>query len=202
MILSSISAVIIGYLLGSIPSAYIAGRLLKGVDIREVGDRNMGAANAWRELGARAGTAVALADIGKGALAILIARLVAVPESVVLLAGVAAVAGHNWPIFLRFRGGRGQATTIGALLTLMPREMLIVLGVAALPFFTTRNIILTSAFLFVPLPLVAWCLGAPGLLIAYCIALPCLVGFTHFLTTRHLAADVRERSTHMKREKP
>ena len=193
MIWISISSLITGYLLGSFPSAYLAGRLMKGVDIRQLGDGNMGAANAWRELGARAGIAVATIDVGKGAAAILIARAIGVPLPVLLLTGVAAVAGHNWPIFLKFRGGRGAATAIGVLSTILPYEMLILLGVALIPFAITRNIIITSTFLFAPLPLVAWWFGAPGVLIAYSIALPCLVGFTHFITTRHAPAKVNER---------
>jgi len=187
--------VIMGYLIGAIPFAYIAGRRVRGVDIREVGDRNMGAANAFRELGARAGIAVGIVDIGKGAAAILIAEALGVPLPVLLLTGLAAVAGHNWPIFLKFGGGRGEATTIGILLTLMPREMLIIFGVAALPFLITRSIILTSVFLFVPLPLVAWGFGTSGVMIAYCIALPCVVGFTHYITTRHMPAEVKEEGT-------
>lgn len=193
MIWSSIFAIIIGYLLGAMPSAYVAGRVVKGVDIRELGDGNMGAANAWREIGPKAGIAVAIADVGKGAAAMLIAKAIGVPLPTLLLTGLAAVAGHNWPLFLRFRGGRGEATTIGVLLTLMPREMLAVFGVALVPFLITRNIIFTSVFLFVPLPLVAWWFGAPGLLIAYCIALPCLVGFTHFLTKRHIRLSVEQK---------
>ena len=183
--------VITGYLLGSIPSAYVAGRLTRGVDIRELGDGNMGAANAWRELGPRAGIAVGIVDVGKGALTVLIANAVGISLLMVLVAGLAAVAGHNWPLFLRFRGGRGEATTLGILSALMPREMLIVLGIAAVPFLISRNVTFTSVFLFVPLPLVAWLSGAPGILIAYSIALPCLVGFTHYITTRHLPAKVK-----------
>jgi glycerol-3-phosphate acyltransferase PlsY len=193
MIWSSILVVIMGYLLGSFPSAYIAGRLLKGVDIRQLGDGNMGAANAWRVLGARAGVAVATIDIGKGAAAILIARAIGVPLPVVLLTGVTAVAGHNWPFLLKFRGGRGEASAIGVLSTMLPYEMLILLGVASIPFAITRNVIITPAFLFSPLPLVAWWFGESGALIAYSIALPCLVGFTHFITTRHAPAKVNER---------
>lgn len=191
MIWSSFLVVTIGYLLGCVPSAYIAGRLARGVDIRELGDGNMGAANAWRELGPRAGIAVVVVDVGKGAAVVLIARAMGVPLPAVLLTGLAAVAGHNWPIFLRFRGGRGEATTIGVLSALMPREMLIVFGIAAVPFLISRNVTFASVFLFVPLPLVAWLLGAPGVLIAYCIALPCLVGFTHYITTRDLPAKVK-----------
>lgn len=190
MIWSSIFVVTIGYLLGSIPSAYIAGRLTKGVDIRGLGDCNMGAANAWRELGPRSGIAVIVVDVGKGAASVLIANALGITLPAILLTGLAAVAGHNWPIFLKFRGGRGEATTIGVLSALMPREMLIVLGIAAMPFLISRNVTFASVFLFVPLPFVAWLLGASGALIGYSIALPCLVGFTHYITTRHLPAKV------------
>ncbi len=177
--------ILLGYFLGSVPTAYIAGHVLRGVDIRQVGDENMGAANAFRQLGAKTGIAVFLVDAGKGAVAILIAQAASLPLAAVLLTGLAAVAGHNWPVFIGFRGGRGEATTIGVLLTLITQPMLIVGGVAAVAFFITRRVILGQGpFMFPPLPLVCWWLGVPGLLVAYSIALPCLVGFTHFLRTR------------------
>jgi glycerol-3-phosphate acyltransferase PlsY len=179
--------VILGYLLGSIPTAHIAGRVLKGVDIRQVGDGNVGAANAFRQLGARVGVAVGIIDAGKGALAILIAQAASLPLVAVLLTGTAAVVGHNWPVFLGFRGGRGEATTIGVLLTTITQPMLILAAPTMLTLFIFRNVILASAVLFVPLPLVCWWLGVPGMLTAYGVALPCLVGFTHFLRTRQTA---------------
>ena len=178
--------VVLGYLLGSIPTAHIAGRVLKKVDIRQIGDGNMGAANAFRQLGAKVGVAVGIIDVGKGALAILIAQAASLPLAVVLLTGTAAVVGHNWPIFIRFRGGRGESTTIGVLLTTITQPMLILGAPAILTLVIFRNVILASAVLFIPLPLVCWWLGVPGMLTAYGIALPCLVGFTHFLRTRHL----------------
>ena len=178
---------VLGYFLGSIPTAYIAGRLLKGKDIRQMGDGNMGAANAFRQLGAKVGIAVFFVDAGKGTLAILIAQTASLPLVAVLLTGAAAVAGHNWPVFIGFRGGRGESTTIGVLLTLIIQPMLIVGGVAIVAFLITRRVILGQGpFLFIPLPLVCWWLGVPGMLTGYAIALPCLVGFTHFLRTRRL----------------
>jgi glycerol-3-phosphate acyltransferase PlsY len=176
--------VVLGYLLGSIPTAHIMGRIFKKVDIRQVGDGNMGAANAFRQLGAKIGVAVGIIDAGKGALAILIAQAANLSQVAVLLAGAAAVIGHNWPIFLRFRGGRGESTTIGVLLTTITQPMLILAAPTILALIIFRNVIIASAVLFVPLPLVCWWLGVPGMLIAYGIALPCLVGFTHFLRTR------------------
>ena len=179
--------VLLGYFLGSIPTAYIAGRLLKGKDIRQMGDSNVGAANAFRQLGAKIGTAVFFIDAGKGALVILIAQIANIPQVAILFTGAAAVAGHNWPVFIGFRGGRGESTTIGALLTLITQPMLILAGPAVLTLLIRRNVTLASAILFIPLPLMCWWLGAPGMLIAYSMALPCLVGFTHFLRTRRTA---------------
>jgi glycerol-3-phosphate acyltransferase PlsY len=179
--------IILGYFLGSIPTAYIAGHILRGVDIRRVGDENAGAANAFRQLGARVGVAVGVIDAAKGVLAIIIAQAVSLPLLAVLSTGVAAVIGHNWPVFLGFRGGRGESTTIGVLLVLVTQPMLIMAGPALAALFIFRNVSKASAILFIPLPLVCWWLGTPGLLIGYSIALPCLVGFTHFLRTRRVA---------------
>jgi glycerol-3-phosphate acyltransferase PlsY len=180
--------VLLAYFLGSIPTAYIAGRIIKGVDIRQVGDGNMGAANAYRQLGPRVGIAVGVADAAKGALAVLIAQAANAPQAAVLLAGTAAVFGHNWPIFLGFRGGRGESTTIGVLLAVLTIPMLIVAAPALLAHFIFRDTTKAAAFIFVPLPFVCWLVGLSGVLIVYSIALPCLVGFTHFLRTRWLAA--------------
>lgn len=176
--------ILMGYFLGSIPTAYIAGHIFKRGDIRQVGDENMGAANAFRQLGPRIGVAVGLVDAGKGALAILIAQAAGTPQAAVLFTGAAAVIGHNWPVFLGFRGGRGESTTIGVLLTVVTQPMLIMALPAILTLLIRRNVILASAVLFIPLPFVCWWLGIPGILVAYGVSLPCLVGFTHFLRTR------------------
>jgi len=178
--------VLMGYLLGSIPTAYIAGRLVKVQDIRQVGDGNMGAQNVFRQMGHKVGVVVGLLDASKGALAILLAQAFSLPQPIILTTGAAAVIGHNWPIFLGFRGGRGESTTIGILLALVPLPMLIVGGPAILALLITRNVILASAILFVPLPLVCWLLDTPVVYVAYSVALPCLVGFTHFLRTRRV----------------
>jgi glycerol-3-phosphate acyltransferase PlsY len=176
--------IIIGYLLGSIPTAYIAGRVLRGEDIRRIGDENMGAANAFRELGRKAGVMVGIIDAGKGTLAVVIARVTDMPQIVVMLAGAAAVIGHNWPVFIGFRGGRGASTTIGVLLASVTQPMLILGGPALLALLIKKNTTFACAVLFIPLSLVGWWVGTPVPLIVYSIALPCLVGFTHFLRTR------------------
>jgi len=176
--------VILGYILGSIPTAYIAGRLIRSEDIRQLGDGNMGARNAFHQLGARTGLAVGVIDAVKGILAVLIAQTTGISQASILLTGTAAVIGHNWPAFLGFRGGRGESTTIGVLLAVITQPMLIAGGVAIAVLLKTRNVIKASAAMFIPLPLICWWLAAPGLLVSYSIGLPCLVGFTHFIRTR------------------
>ena len=115
----AISAVL-AYLIGSIPVAYIFGRVLKGIDIREHGSGNMGATNAFRVLGKGPGVIVLILDIVKGIIPVtLLANAfgLADPLSLVIIA-VAVVAGHNWPVFLGFKGGKGMATSLGVLIGL------------------------------------------------------------------------------------
>ena len=99
----SVLSIVMAYLLGSIPFAYIIGKL-RGLDVRQVGDRNVGTFNVFRHAGLGAGIATLVADVGKGALAIVVAKLLSVPELVMFGAGVAAVIGHNWPVFFAFPG--------------------------------------------------------------------------------------------------
>lgn len=193
----SVVLVLLSYLLGSIPSAYIAGRASKGIDIRNSGDGNVGAANAYREIGPATGVAVLIADASKGAIAVIVAQALA-SQLVVLLAGFAVVAGHNWPVYIGFRGGRGQATTIGVLCVLLPQAMLILLAVCAVPFLITRNTKLAGAILFAPLWLVALLTGASGVLVGYSVGLPCLVGLTSLLTTRHLPDEAKRKAGYMR----
>jgi len=193
----SVVLVLLTYLLGSIPFAYIAGRVSKGIDIRNLGDGNAGAANAYREIGPATGVAVLIADVSKGAIAVMVAQAFA-SQLVVLLAGFAVVAGHNWPVYIGFRGGRGQATTIGVLCALLPQAMFILLAVCAVPFSVTRNTKIAGVILFAPLWLVALLTGAPGVLVGYSIGLPCLVGVTHLLTTRHLPDEARRKASYMR----
>ena len=178
--------VVLGYLLGSIPTAYIAGHLLKDKDIRQMGDGNMGAANAFCQLGRKTGIGIFFVDVTKGALPILVAQAVNLPLLAILTTGAATVIGHNWPVFVGFRGGRGESTTIGVLLAVITQPMLILAGPALAALAIKKNVMLASVFLFVPLPLVCWWLGLPGTLVTYSMGLPCLVGLTHFLRTRRV----------------
>jgi len=110
------AAVIIGsYLIGSIPSGLVIGKL-KGIDVREYGSGNIGTTNVLRTLGARYGALVLIADVFKGVIAVLLARYIIGSPMSEMAAGFAAVAGHDWSLFLKFKGGRGVATSLGGIL--------------------------------------------------------------------------------------
>ncbi len=116
----TIAALVVGgYLLGSVPAAYLITRAA-GANVYEVGTRNPGAANTFREVGRVAGAAVFAADALKGALPVLVGRLLDAPVPVLAAGGAAALLGHWLPVFMRFRGGAGLATAIGAGLALTP----------------------------------------------------------------------------------
>ena len=116
----AISAVVLAYLIGSIPVAYIFGRVLKGLDIREHGSGNMGATNAFRVLGKGPGVIVLILDIIKGIIPVtLVSNAFGLGDALSLvIIAVAVVAGHNWPVFLSFKGGKGMATSLGVLIGL------------------------------------------------------------------------------------
>jgi glycerol-3-phosphate acyltransferase PlsY len=182
--------VLVGYIIGSLPTAYIFGNRLKGRDIRELGDGNMGARNAYHELGHKTGILIFFIDAAKGCLPILIARYFNAPQSIILATGVATIAGHNWSAFVGFRGGRGEATTIGILLVLMPESLLIVVGPAFVVLLIKKNVILASAVFFISFLLVNWWLNVPGILVFYGIALPIIVALTHYFRVRHVEKPI------------
>ena len=124
-----------------------------------------------REIGAREGILVGLIDIAKGAGAILIAQALNISELWVFGAGFAALVGHNFPVFARFRGGRGSATIIGIFLVLAPEAMLITLVVVAIPFFTTRKFGGAILIGFALLPLFVWLLEGSLALVRYALVI-------------------------------
>ena len=112
------------YFLGSVPAAYLAARWSRGIDIRQCGDGNVGATNLMRLTSKRIAIPVVIFDLGKGALMVWVAQLLGldIPQQVTV--GLAAIIGHNWPVFLRFNGGRGIFTTLGIIFILVPRPWL------------------------------------------------------------------------------
>ncbi len=176
--------VLLGYLIGSFPTAYAVSKKLTGEDIRRLGDRNMGARNAYHEIGHRAGVLIFFVDAAKGYIAIQIAHLSGTPQYIVLATGLAAMAGHNFPFFLRFRGGRGESTAIGIYFALVPIPMLIVAVPTFISLLVWKNVIFTSAVLFISLPFICWWFRVPGLVITYVCILPFIVALTHLFRVR------------------
>lgn len=164
--LQIILTIIISYLVGSIPTAYIFGRLLKRVDIRKFGSGNVGATNAFRLLGKGWGITILFLDILKGFLPVVFLGDIAAhqqsgvqAQNILIIIGLGCISGHNWPIFLQFKGGKGVATTLGVLLGLALKipGLGIVLGLTVLvwfvSFFAVRIISLSSVLAAVSFPL-------------------------------------------------
>lgn len=148
------------YLLGAVPSAYLAVRWTRGIDIRRQGTGNVGASNVLSTASKRLAAPVALFDIGKGALCVWVAQLLGLGGVEQVTAGILAIIGHNWPVYLRFRGGRGVFTTLGAIAMLSPWIGLIIL-VIAYALAPLRQISLGVFLAFAAMPFLAWFLAEP-----------------------------------------
>jgi acyl phosphate:glycerol-3-phosphate acyltransferase len=151
---TSLLAVVVSYLLGSVSFSILFARWLRKIDIRQHGSGNAGATNTLRVLGKGPAIAVFLLDIAKGIAAVSLGRLLGDAEWGPVAAGLAAIVGHNWPLYFRFKGGKGIATTIGALamLAFLPA---LVAGIAAiLTIVFTRYVSLGSMVFAVLLPIV------------------------------------------------
>lgn len=111
--MSYLFLILVGYLLGSLPFGLMAGRLVKGVDVRDFGSGSTGSTNVQRTVGTPAAVVVLLLDTAKSVLAVLLARLFSDAPGVEVAAALAAIAGHNWPVFIGFKGGRGIAPGVG-----------------------------------------------------------------------------------------
>jgi glycerol-3-phosphate acyltransferase PlsY len=146
-------SLILGYLLGSIPSGWLAGRWLKGIDLRELGSGSTGATNVLRQVGKGPALVVFLIDVGKGAAAVLLARAFGQSDWIQVLAGLTALAGHIWPVWLNFKGGKAVATGFGMFLGLAWPVGLASFGVFLLSLWLFRIVSLSSVLAAVSLPL-------------------------------------------------
>ena len=166
--MNELVAIVVAYLLGSIPFAFLAGRA-HGVDLRTVGSGNLGAANVFRNLGRRWGIAVMVADIGKGVVAVVIARLITDDPWPAIAAG-AAMAGHVFPVWLRFKGGKGVAVGGGAMIGLVPLAALILLGIWVVVLLVTRYSSLASIIAAVAATPLTIAMGYPWSSVAFAAA--------------------------------
>ena len=181
-------AIVAAYLIGSFPSAYVAGRLRKGIDIRQVGTRNMGAMNVFYQVGFMEGILVLAVDIGKGAAAVALTRWLGLPEVTQLIAGAVVVIGHGFPVFLKFRGGRGGATCIGVLAFLMPWGIPIYLAIFGVTLLLTRFPTLSYSIAFLCFPFIAWLIYHRWELIVFSVGLILLPGIKYIPRIKEMRA--------------
>ena len=204
------AAVLLGYLLGSVPTAYLVARHAAGAiaDIRLYGDGNVGAGNIGRILGRRWGIIVGTADIAKGVAPVfvlnLLANIVSVDEpertgnltnlsGPGMLAGVSAIVGHIWPVWLRFRGGRGAATALGVTAAALTGPVLLMAVPTLLMLWLSRSTTLALAFIYVASIVVAKAVfDISWWPIWYCLAIFVGVGLVHFWTLKFRPAPVTE----------
>lgn len=192
--LLTIVALLASYLLGSIPTAYLFGRALKGIDIRKVGSGNVGATNALRVLGKGAGITVLVIDILKGLIAVTFLADLCVNKPILwqaqnlrIFMGLCCICGHNWTVFLQFKGGKGIATSFGVLLGLSMKVpgLNIVVGLVIVTwmvvFFSTRMVSLASIIGAIALPVLCFFFKQP-ILITLASLLLCI-----FVIIRHKA---------------
>jgi len=186
---SYITTCVLAYLVGSIPTGFLVGKA-RGIDIRTVGSGNIGATNAFRALGRAAGSAVLLVDALKGWMAVvLLPQLVFVifgirPNSATreyyqILAGLAVVLGHNYTCWLKFKGGKGIATSAGVLIALVPSALLITLLIWIVVFGLTRYVSLASLAASFALPFAVWISGYSVLLIIVTACMGALAIYKH-----------------------
>lgn len=192
---------ILGYVLGAIPFGLLIGRWTRGIDLRAYGSHKTGATNALRTLGARAAAGVFVLDVAKGAAAVLAARLLfggdETTEWAAALAGVAAIVGHNWSAFIGFTGGRGVATSAGAMAAMSPWTLVILLPIVVAVIWRSRYVSLGSVTGALGAPIITAVLAGLGAAsvpaVAYAIASGLLVTVSHADNIARLRAGTERR---------
>ncbi len=192
-----IVAVLLGlgaYLLGSISTAYILVYLVKGIDIRQVGTGNVGALNAFQQVGPWGGLLVLAVDAGKGSLALLSPEWAGAPDWTVFLTALLIVVGHNWPIFLGFRGGKGAAVIFGISLAVVPVLTLITVVPSVIIMVLLRNVVLGAAFGFILLNSLLVVTEQSASQVILCVGLAVVVTGTYLMNAReHITNSIKER---------
>lgn len=149
--------ILVSYLLGNFQTSYLLGKIFMKSDIREFGSGNAGTTNALRVYGVKAAVATLLLDAAKGLIAVLLGRYI-LGETGVYLAGISVILGHDWPVFLKFKGGKGIATTIGLALIVSPLSAIICIVIGVLLIIKTRYVSLGTTSAIAIWPLVSYLL--------------------------------------------
>ena len=187
------TAILMAYAIGSIPFAILVARWWGVGDLRRTGSGNPGAANVWRVSGVTAGVLVALLDIGKGALSVTLARHVTDQPAAPAAAGLAAIVGHIYPVWLRFRGGKGVATACGVFAVLSPIALAPALAIFAVTVALTRYISLASLLAALALPLLVYAAGSPRATVVAASVAAALIVIRHWTNVTRLRAGVERR---------
>jgi glycerol-3-phosphate acyltransferase PlsY len=187
-----ILVILLGYLLGSVPSGYLVGAR-SGVDVRKAGSGNIGATNVTRVLGKGRGILTLIADTGKGYLAVFIASQMDLALPIVVLAGVAAFVGHLFPIFLNFRGGKGVATAFGVLLALAPLATALLVVVFAATLVSSRIASISSMTAAAAAPVALWLLSYPPVVVSGATVMALLIIVRHHANLKRLLEGTEPR---------
>lgn len=182
-----------GYLAGSIPFAFVVARRLAGVDLRRVGSGNVGAANVLRSASRPAALLVTLLDVGKGAAVASGATWAGASREVCVAAGIAAIVGHIYPVWLHWRGGKGVATACGVFAVLAPRATATAMLVFGVTVWRTRYVSIGSIAAVMLLPLLVWAGGGDTVLLAGSAAAAALIVFKHRTNIVRLRAGIERR---------
>jgi len=154
---TAVLVAVISYLAGSIPFSYLFVRWAKVIDLRKFGDGNVGATNASKAAGKAVGTAAFLFDVIKGVFPVFFARVVfKLPDTLCVIAGICSIAGHNWPVFLGFKGGKGLSTTMGVLGALVPIEAALFLAPLFILYFILKRWVFSMMLIGPLLPVICW----------------------------------------------
>jgi len=186
-------AIAAAYLIGSIPFALILARRYGAADLRRVGSGNLGAANVMRASGTAAGVIVALLDMAKGAASVWIAEQIEPGPLAPAAAGVAAIVGHIYPIWLRFRGGKGVATACGVFSMLTPLALPPALAIFTVAVWVTKYISLGSVLASVALPPLAYALGGSAPSVIAACAASAIILFRHRANVGRLRTGTERR---------
>ena len=195
------------YIIGSIPTAYIFGRVLKGIDIREYGSGNAGATNVFRVIGKTPGMIVLIIDIIKGYIAatylasgFMYLAPVTRPELYRILFGLSAIAGHNWTLFLKFKGGKGVAASAGVVIGLIPKIFWLGFLVWLITFFITGFVSLGSIIAIISIPIFTLAFGEPVEIVVFMCLLCLIIVYKHKPNIRRLARGEEKRISFFKKK--
>lgn len=197
--LDIVAALIIAYILGSMPTGYLVGKA-KGIDVRTAGSGNVGATNVLRVVGKLPAFVALIADILKGVIAVTILASFFYNKDAPLgfsafraLLGLAVIAGHNWSIFLKFKGGKGVATSFGVMMVLLPDAMAIASAVFLITLCITRYVSLGSLLLSITVPITAVITGKEIEFVIMSVTICILIGYRHKNNIKRLLSGIENK---------